>query len=123
MATEVFGDGTKILKFTSFDGKIIHSSDAELVEAGVPFLIKGATKMVNPTFRGVNITVTEPQTVTHGNCTFRGTFSFIKQTLTGEERAKYFGYSQGVLTRATKSFTLKGFTAMYEIVSEESTET
>lgn len=123
MATEVFGDGTKIMKFTSFDGKIIRSSDAELVEAGVPFLIQGATKMVNPTFRGVNITVTEPQTVTHGNCTFRGTFSFIKQTLTSEEGVEYWGYSQGEFTLATKSFTLKGFAAFYEIVSEESTET
>lgn len=124
MATEVFGEGTKIYEFTSFKDDTIHYDKVDLIDAGTPLLIMAANAVTNPMFKGVNITVTEPKTVTHDGCSFVGTFSLMKKVITGTEGVKYFGYMDGQFVRATKSMTLKGFTAMLEIVdAEENTET
>lgn len=61
MIESIFGVGTKI---TEFSGNMEDMSmvfvDADMIEAGKPYLIKPGVDVENPLFRGVSITAIEP---------------------------------------------------------------
>ncbi len=85
---EAFGVGTQIASFTDVQGTSLIFSEAEAIEAGVPYLVKpmnSATTEEGVSFSGVSLTDTEAAAVTIGNYTFAGTYVKYAMQTDGSE--------------------------------------
>lgn len=69
------------------DGTTMKFRNADSIKAGIPYIIKPSKDVVNPTFRNVIVTATEPKTITDksGNYFFIGTYSPTELKTDGTE--------------------------------------
>lgn len=69
--------------YTGYANNIMTFGEVTSVPAGTPFLIKLNTTVENPTFHAVTISDTPAQTVTHGDVSFKGTYSPVDLSTDG----------------------------------------
>ena len=116
--SRVFGDNTKVARFTSVTGNTMNFTTANSIEAGVPYIVKPTLDVVEPfSFYQTDISTISPETVTYSGYSFVGTFTpsmpSDNQTLFIDENGK--------LCVATQTGVKKGFRAYVKIPANTKT--
>lgn len=97
------------------DGTTMKFKDAKEIKAGVPYIIKPSKDAVNPTFRNVIVTATEPKTITDksGNYSFIGTYSPTDLKTDGTEL--FLGDKDYLYKPFANDKTINGMRAFFRI--------
>ena len=106
-------DGWEVKEFDSFDENVISFTDAASFEAGVPYLVKPATDVVNPTFDGVTVEATEGETVVNGGLTFAA--QIYNKSLATDGTIAYLATDESV--KKLTSGGIKGLRAYFVLPS------
>ena len=102
------------------DGTTMKFRNAETIEAGIPYIIKPSKDVVNPTFRNVIVTATEPKTITDksGNYSFIGTYSPTELKTDGTEL--FLGDKDYLYKPFANDKTINGMRAFFRIKNNTS---
>ncbi len=102
------------------DGTTMKFKDAKEIKAGVPYIIKPSKDAVNPTFRNVIVTATEPKTITDksGNYSFIGTYSPTELKTDGTEL--FLGDKDYLYKPFANDKTINGMRAFFRIKNNTS---
>ena len=102
------------------DGTTMKFRNAETIEAGIPYIIKPSKDVVNPTFRNVIVTATEPKTITDksGNYSFIGTYSPTELKIDGTEL--FLGDKDYLYKPFANDKTINGMRAFFRIKNNTS---
>ena len=94
-------------------GNVINLVDATKIEAGVPYLVMPTTEnIVNPTFKGVTISVTTP--VGKGNDEYKFVGTYSPKPITKDEFGTIWGVTaEGKLAKINADTTMKGLRAYF----------
>ena len=106
-------DGWEVKEFDSFDENVISFTDATSFVAGVPYLVKPATDVVNPTFDGVTVKATEGETVVNGGLTFAA--QIYNKSLATDGTIAYLATDESV--KKLTSGGIKGLRAYFVLPS------
>lgn len=114
--TEIAGtalEGATVKAVGTIEGNVINLVDATKIEAGVPYLIMPTTgDIVNPTFKGVTISVTTP--VEKGNDEYKFVGTYSPKKITKDEFGKIWGVTaEGKLAKINADTTMKGLRAYF----------
>lgn len=114
--TEIAGtalDGATIKAVGTIEGNVINLVEADKIEAGVPYLVMPTTEsIVNPTFKGVTISVTTP--VGKGNDEYKFVGTYSPKKITEDEFGKIWGVTaEGKLAKINEGTTMKGLRAYF----------
>lgn len=113
--TEIAGTalkGATVKAIGKIVGNVINLEDATKIEAGVPYLVKPNGNIVNPTFKGVTISVTTP--VVKGNDEYKFVGTYSPKTITEEEFGTIWGVTaEGKLAKINAKTTMKGLRAYF----------
>lgn len=114
--TELAGtalEGATVKAVGTIEGNVINLVDADKIEAGVPYLVMPTTEsIVNPTFKGVTISVTTP--VGKGNDEYKFVGTYSPKKITVDEFGKIWGITaQGKLAKINADTTMKGLRAYF----------
>lgn len=114
--TEITGtalDGAIVKAIGTIEGNVINLVDAAKIEAGVPYLVMPTTgDIVNPTFKGVTISVTTP--VEKGNDEYKFVGTYSPKTITDQEFGTIWGVTaEGKLAKINADTTMKGLRAYF----------
>lgn len=121
-ATQLFGEGYHLTKFTSVSGTTMQFATAANFEAGVPYLVKPTIDVsdANPVVLvDVNITAKNPQPVTHKgyneeDYSFVG--NFTQKKFTGDEcNTSRFVATGDQLKKPTNNSTLKSLRCYFTV--------
>jgi hypothetical protein len=110
-------DGLLVKEYDSekgVSGSTMYFKTATAIEAGKPYLVKPTADIVNPVFKKVVITATEPQSVGTDDYKFVGVFSpytFTAQTMD----ASLFLQADGTLAYPQSDTTMKGLRAYFSL--------
>lgn len=81
----VWGEGTEVCEFTSVNGGNLHFTTVSAISAGTPCLIRPVNVAPSNRFKNVNVTQTEPKSVTHGSYSYVGTYTRYTMKTDGTE--------------------------------------
>ncbi|MBP3574384.1 MAG: exo-alpha-sialidase [Prevotella sp.] len=81
----VWGEGTEVCEFTSVNGGNLHFTTVSAISAGTPCLIRPVNVAPSNRFQNVNVTQTEPKSVTHGSYSYVGTYTRYTMKTDGTE--------------------------------------
>ena len=81
----VWGEGTEVCEFTSVNGGNLHFNTVSAISAGTPCLIRPVNVAPSNRFKNVNVTQTEPKSVTHGSYSYVGTYTRYTMKTDGTE--------------------------------------
>ena len=81
----VWGEGTEVCEFTSVKGGNLHFTTVSAISAGTPCLIRPVNVAPSNRFKNVNVTQTEPKSVTHGSYSYVGTYTRYTMKTDGTE--------------------------------------
>lgn len=97
------------------DGTTMKFRDAKEIKAGIPYIIKPVKDVVNPIFRNVIVTVTEPKIITDGsgNFSFIGTYSPTELKADGTEL--FLGDKDYLYKPFVNDKTINGMRAFFRI--------
>ena len=98
------------------DGTTMKFKDAKEIKAGVPYIIKPSKDAVNPTFRNVIVTATEPKIITDNqskNYSFIGTYSPTDLKTDGTEL--FLGDKDYLYKPFANDKTINGMRAFFRI--------
>ena len=114
--TELAGtalEGATVKAVGTIEGNVINLVDADKIEAGVPYLVMPTTEsIVNPTFKGVTISVTTP--VGKGNDEYKFVGTYSTKTIKDQEFGKIWGVTaEGKLAKINADTTMKGLRAYF----------
>ena len=114
--TELAGtalEGATVKAVGTIEGNVINLVDATKIEAGVPYLVMPTTEsIVNPTFKGVTISVTTP--VEKGNADYKFVGTYSPKTISDKEFGKIWGVTaDGKLAKINANTTMKGLRAYF----------
>ena len=114
--TEIAGtalEGATVKTIGTVVGNVINLEDATKIEAGVPYLVMPNTEsIVNPTFKGVTISVTTP--VEKGNDEYKFVGTYSTKTINEGEFGKIWGVTaEGKLAKIKANTTMKGLRAYF----------
>ena len=114
--TEIAGtalEGATVKTIGTVVGNVINLVDATKIEAGVPYLVMPTTEsIVNPTFKGVTISVTTP--VEKGNADYKFVGTYSPKTISDKEFGKIWGVTaDGKLAKINANTTMKGLRAYF----------
>lgn len=114
--TEIAGtalEGATVKAVGTVVGNVINLEDATKIEAGVPYLVMPTTEsIVNPTFKGVTISVTTP--IEKGNDEYKFVGTYSPKTITVDEFGKIWGVTaEGKLAKINAKTTMKGLRAYF----------
>lgn len=114
--TEIAGtelEGATVKTIGTVVGNVINLVDAAKIEAGVPYLVMPNTEnIVNPTFKGVTISVTTP--VGKGNDEYKFVGTYSPKTINKGEFGKIWGVTaEGKLAKINEGTTMKGLRAYF----------
>ena len=102
------------------DGTTMKFKDAKEIKAGVPYIIKPSKDAVNPTFRNVIVTATEPKIITDksGNYSFIGAYSPTDLKTDGTEL--FLGDKDYLYKPFANDKTINGMRAFFRIKNNTS---
>ena len=102
------------------DGTTMKFRNAETIEAGIPYIIKPSKDVVNPTFRNVIVTATEPKIITDksGNYSFIGAYSPTDLKTDGTEL--FLGDKDYLYKPFANDKTINGMRAFFRIKNNTS---
>lgn len=112
----VFGEGAKAYKLTTYNGGALSFEPITALESGMPYVLYVETTAEangNFKFKGVDITATEPATVGFNDAKFVATYApMAAGTMTGK-----YGVvpSTGKIQKGGANATMKGFRAYFEL--------
>lgn len=114
--TEIAGtalEGATVKTIGTVVGNVINLVDAAKIEAGVPYLVMPKTEnIVNPTFKGVTISVTTP--VGKGNDEYKFVGTYSPKTINEGEFGTIWGVTaEGKLAKINANTTMKGLRAYF----------
>lgn len=114
--TEIAGtalEGTTVKTIGTIEGNVINLVDAAKIEAGVPYLVMPTTgDIVNPTFKGVTISVTTP--VGKGNDEYKFVGTYSPKPISDQEFGTIWGVTaEGKLAKINADTTMKGLRAYF----------
>lgn len=114
--TEIAGtalEGATVKAIGTVVGNVINLEDATKIEAGVPYLVTPNTgDIVNPTFKGVTISVTTP--VEKGNDEYKFVGTYSPKTIFDQEFGTIWGVTdKGKLAKINAGTTMKGLRAYF----------
>lgn len=118
-AKAVFGDSVRLREFTgTMQGSVMIFKNATSIEAGKPYLMRPDYMVVDPTFTGVDIEKTTPDTVfSTGGYGFAGVFTPMTIATDG---TNVFISTTGVLKKPTKTGNrMKGMRAFIILPNAE----
>lgn len=81
----VWGEGTEVCEFTRMNGGDLYFTTVSSISAGTPYLIKPVKVAPSNRFKNVNVTQTQPKSVTIGNYSFVGTYTRYAMKTDGTE--------------------------------------
>lgn len=87
---EKFGEGTLVYTFGSMNGNVMNFTASTTIEAGMPYIVKPANTVVNPTFTGVNIEAKSPVQFGENGFYMQGTYG-AKTDLTTDGTNLFLG--------------------------------
>ena len=103
------------------DGTTMKFRDAKEIKAGIPYIIKPAKDVVNPIFRNVIVTATEPKIITDNqskNYSFIGTYSPTELKIDGTEL--FLGDKDYLYKPFANDKTINGMRAFFRIKNNTS---
>lgn len=103
------------------DGTTIKFRNADSIKAGIPYIIKPSKDVVNPTFRNVIVTATEPKIITDNqskNYSFIGTYSPTELKTDGTEL--FLGDKDYLYKPFANDKTINGMRAFFRIKNNTS---
>ena len=103
------------------DGTTMKFRDAKEIKAGIPYIIKPSKDVVNPTFRNVIVTATEPKIITDNqskNYSFIGTYSPTDLKTDGTEL--FLGDKDYLYKPFANDKTINGMRAFFRIKNNTS---
>ncbi len=112
----VFGEGAKAYKLTSYNDGALSFEPITALESGMPYVLyveTAAEANGNFNFKGVDITTTEPAAVEFNSAKFVATYApMAAGTMTGK-----YGVvpSTGKIQKGSANATMKGFRAYFEL--------
>lgn len=114
--TEIAGtalEGATVKTIGTIEGNVINLVDAAKIEAGVPYLVMPTTgDIVNPTFKGVTISVTTP--VGKGNDEYKFVGTYSPKPISDQEFGTIWGVTaEGKLAKINADTTMKGLRAYF----------
>lgn len=114
--TEIDGtalEGATVKTIGTVVGNVINLVDATKIEAGVPYLVMPTTgDIVNPTFKGVTISVTTP--IEKGNDEYKFVGTYSPKTIFDKDFGKIWGVTaEGKLAKINEGTTMKGLRAYF----------
>lgn len=106
-------EGATVKTIGTVVGNVINLVDATKIEAGVPYLVMpNPENIVNPTFKGVTISVTTP--VGKGNDEYKFVGTYSPKTINKGEFGKIWGVTaEGKLAKINEGTTMKGLRAYF----------
>lgn len=113
--TNLFG-GAEIREFSGkVENEIMIFRKAEMIEAGIPYIIKPAKTIANPTFTGVTLTADSPHSVEDGTgqYAFIGTFSPCVLKTDGTEQ--FLGDNDYLYKPQENKSTINGLRAWFRL--------
>lgn len=87
---EKFGAGTLVYTFGSMNGNVMNFAHSTTIEAGMPYIVKPAKEVVDPSFTGVNIEATAAKKVGADGYFMQGIYS-AKTDLTTDGTNLFLG--------------------------------
>lgn len=101
-----------VYEFSKFENKCYKFTKATSIEAGKPYLVKPTKEIKDPIFTGVNITATEPTTLTFGDYSMVGVYSPYTMATDGTEQ--FLGDNDYLYIPATGKNTISGLRAYFK---------
>lgn len=110
---EKFGAGTLVYTFGSMNGNVMNFAHSTTIEAGMPYIVKPAKEVVDPSFTGVNIEATAAKKVGADGYFMQGIYS-AKTDLTTDGTNLFLGDGNKFYKPAgTTTARMKGLRAFF----------
>lgn len=110
--TEKFGAGTLVYTFGSMNGNVMNFKASTTIEAGKPYIVKPTKEVVDPTFTGVNIVVSDPVQLGENGFFMQGTYG-AKTDLLDDGTNLFLGEGNKFYKPAKGSTKMKGMRAYF----------
>lgn len=110
---DAFGKGTHVAKFTGMSGTHMQFATVTSFAAGEPVLIKPGTTVDGPTFYGVKVTTTAPQTVSAGDMQLIGTYAPVSLSDDGKTYFISSDKKGTALATPSKTNNMRGYRAYF----------
>lgn len=114
--SDTFGEESSIWEFESVNGDTLNFTEVDAIEAGTPYLFKPEDSVEDPYFEDVEISDTEPQTVSHNGYSFIGVYNATDL----ETSDVFIGTDGNLYHPAEDTNTMKGMRAYFQIPTTSS---